>query len=86
MNLQRTRWEQLTTFRAVFANCKQDLQFISPSQAKEYLGEFATVVKDTSVVIYDPGQFLAVSDDHLRYSLLVFIGHFSIIITFGGKS
>ncbi|KAJ2925006.1 hypothetical protein H1R20_g12078, partial [Candolleomyces eurysporus] len=36
----------------------QDLQFISPSQAKEYLGEFATVVKDTSVIIYDPAQFL----------------------------
>ncbi|RXW21580.1 hypothetical protein EST38_g4287 [Candolleomyces aberdarensis] len=36
----------------------EDLQFISPSQAKEHLGEFATVMKDTTIFIYDRPQFL----------------------------
>ncbi|KAJ2914187.1 hypothetical protein MD484_g6236, partial [Candolleomyces efflorescens] len=38
----------------------QELRYISPQESKHLLGEFASVVKDVTVFVYDPWQFLPV--------------------------
>ena len=43
------------------AERRQDLQFIHPSRAKEFLGEFAMRIPDFSVIVHDHRQFMTVA-------------------------